>query len=165
MEILTKGEPGRGKICSHCSFQNFHFLTKGNQLSLVRMRFFSNPESPKGPYHTQNAMTTEKVVKHYGNSFLLLVVFCYAGSSDSLWHGSKILCFLGPEMAKNYVGHSDSLCQFDLLTWQFWGPFLELDFRLAAKQAKTFLNLLSWQGVLEGVSCLGHQPGLIGKLR
>ena len=34
-----KGEPGRGKNCSHCSFQDFHFLSKENQVSLVRTCF------------------------------------------------------------------------------------------------------------------------------
>ena len=33
-----------GKNCSHCSFQDFQSLTKGNQVSLVRMHF-SHPES------------------------------------------------------------------------------------------------------------------------
>ena len=39
-----EGEPGRGKNCSHCSFQDFDSLTKGNQVSLVRI-FFCHPES------------------------------------------------------------------------------------------------------------------------
>ena len=38
------GEPGHRKNCSHCSFQGFHSLTKGNQVSLVR-NHFSHPES------------------------------------------------------------------------------------------------------------------------
>ena len=36
MEILTKENLVGAKNCSHCSFQDFHYLTKGNQLSLVR---------------------------------------------------------------------------------------------------------------------------------
>ena len=38
------GKTGRGKICSHCNFWNFHSLTEGNQVSLVRIDF-SHPES------------------------------------------------------------------------------------------------------------------------
>ena len=38
------GEPGQGKNCSRCSFQDFHSLTKGNQVSLGRIHF-SHPES------------------------------------------------------------------------------------------------------------------------
>ena len=37
-------EPGRGKNCSHCSFQNFHSLSKENQVCLVRT-FLSDPGS------------------------------------------------------------------------------------------------------------------------
>ena len=44
MEILTKEQPGRGKNCSHCSFQDFHSLCKENQVSLVRT-FLSDPGS------------------------------------------------------------------------------------------------------------------------
>ena len=45
MEILTKENLlSGGKNCSHCSFQDFDSLTKGNQASLVRMHF-SHPES------------------------------------------------------------------------------------------------------------------------
>ena len=43
MEILTK-ENLVGKNCSHCNFQDFHSLTKGNQVSLVRIHF-SHPGS------------------------------------------------------------------------------------------------------------------------
>ena len=43
-ENAYKGEPGQGKNCSHCSFQDFHSLTKRNQVSLVRMQL-SHPES------------------------------------------------------------------------------------------------------------------------
>ena len=37
-------EPGRGKSCCHCNFQNFHFLSKASRVSLVRTHF-SHPES------------------------------------------------------------------------------------------------------------------------
>ena len=37
-----EGEPGRGKSCSRCSFQNFRSLTKGSQVSLVRIHFSHN---------------------------------------------------------------------------------------------------------------------------
>ena len=39
-----KGEPGRGKNCSHCNFQDFHSLSKENQVSLART-FLSEPGS------------------------------------------------------------------------------------------------------------------------
>ena len=35
---------GPGRNCSHCSFQDFHFLSKENQASLVRT-FLSEPGS------------------------------------------------------------------------------------------------------------------------
>ena len=43
-ENSFQGEPGRGKTCSHCNFQNFHSLSKENQVSLVRT-FLSEPGS------------------------------------------------------------------------------------------------------------------------
>ena len=33
-DICLQPEPGRGKNCSHCNFQDFRSLTKGNQISL-----------------------------------------------------------------------------------------------------------------------------------
>ena len=36
MEILTKENPGLGKNSSHCSFQDFHSLTKENQVSFSK---------------------------------------------------------------------------------------------------------------------------------
>ena len=42
MEILTKGEPGRGKNCSHCNSQ--HFRSLNSRVSLVRA-FLSDPSS------------------------------------------------------------------------------------------------------------------------
>ena len=36
MEILTKGDLVGPKNCSHCSFQDFHSLSKEKQVSLVR---------------------------------------------------------------------------------------------------------------------------------
>ena len=44
MEILTKEnlrEPGRDKNGSRCSFQDFHSLTKENQVSLLRALFLN----------------------------------------------------------------------------------------------------------------------------
>ena len=43
-EILTKENLVGTKNCSHCSFQDFHSLSKGNQVSLVRT-FLSEPGS------------------------------------------------------------------------------------------------------------------------
>ena len=39
-----RGEPGRGRNFSHCRFQDFNSLSKGSQVSLVRIHF-SCPES------------------------------------------------------------------------------------------------------------------------
>ena len=46
METLAeRGEPGWGRNRSHCNFQDFHSLSKENQVSLVRT-FLSAPVSP-----------------------------------------------------------------------------------------------------------------------
>ena len=39
LAILTEENLVRTKNCCHCSFQNFHSFTKGNQVSLVRIHF------------------------------------------------------------------------------------------------------------------------------
>ena len=44
MEILTEENLVEAKNCSHCSFQDFHSLSKGNQVSLVTT-FLSEPGS------------------------------------------------------------------------------------------------------------------------
>ena len=44
MEILTEENPVGAKNCSHFSFQDFHVLFEGNQVSLLRIHF-SHPES------------------------------------------------------------------------------------------------------------------------
>ena len=44
MEILTKENLVQAKNGSHCSFQDFHSLTKENQVSLART-FLSDPGS------------------------------------------------------------------------------------------------------------------------
>ena len=35
-DLWALREPGRGKNCSHCSFEDFHSLSKETQVSLVR---------------------------------------------------------------------------------------------------------------------------------
>ena len=38
-------QPGRDKSCSHCNFQEFHSLDKGNEVSLLKIPIhFSHPE-------------------------------------------------------------------------------------------------------------------------
>ena len=44
MEFLLRREPGRGKNCSHCNFQDFHSLSQGKKASLARIHF-SHPET------------------------------------------------------------------------------------------------------------------------
>ena len=42
--LLRRTWSGQQKNCSHCNFQDFHSLSKGNQVSLVRIHF-AHPES------------------------------------------------------------------------------------------------------------------------
>ena len=46
MEILTEENLVGAKNCSHCNFQDFHSLTRGNHVSLVRIHF-SHPADGK----------------------------------------------------------------------------------------------------------------------
>ena len=80
MENSYQGEPGRGKNCSHCSFQDFRSLTKRNQVSSVRIRFSHNQnQSPqKGP-ETAAARKLSKSVENIFDTFWTVFdVFCPA---------------------------------------------------------------------------------------
>ena len=47
MEILTKENLVGPKNCSHCNSQDFHSLSKENQVSLVRIFFLSQVQEVK----------------------------------------------------------------------------------------------------------------------
>ena len=77
-----KGEPGRARNCSHCNFQDFHSLTKGNHVSWVRIHF-----------STQNQMDNHQT---FGRGRVgMLKNQCSQADNISMWTPLWVILSLG----------------------------------------------------------------------
>ena len=75
MEILTKENLIGAKSCSHCSFQDFHTLTKGNHVSLVVRIHFSHNQNQSPPQGAGKLVTREKIVENILENFWRFLTF------------------------------------------------------------------------------------------